>query len=922
MGTESRAACLSENTLAEFVEARLAPERVAETEDHLAGCATCLAIVGQMAAFRSGSGAQRSGAVRRRGDPAAATLRAVDPEDYRVLREIARGGMGRILEAWDRRHGRPVAIKVLLREDEDAAAWFEREARITARLQHPSIIPLYEAGRWSAGEPFFAMKLVAGRSLDRVMEEARTTQDKVALLPHFIAVTEALAYAHEQRVAHRDLKPSNVLVGDYGETVVIDWGLASELRAGDDEPTVAGHAVGTPCYMPPEQARGEPVDERADVYALGALLYQLFTGSPPYSGTSSKETIARVVAGPPEPLASRLPGLPADLATLVDKAMAREPADRYPSAKEMSADLKRYAEGQLVSAHAYSPASLLVRWVKRHRAVVSMAALLVAALAVGGGSSIRRIVRERDRADASAAEAERQRVMADTQREAARKAGDTLDAAMLARRAASVEALAAAEDRKNDTDAALSLYEAAVDLRRQQLEKAPDDDEAQFQLASDRIMRGQLEPGIRAADAMADFQAGHALAEAAHARAPEVARWSRLLGRSDAKLAQALRAAGDDEGSRDVAAQGVEVIEHALAVDPSSVELRSQLGWAAYELGEAELHREKLEAAAAAYGKSLAVRSQLHERDPGSHPATRNVSACQARLGEVALRRGDLAAALAALETARASRVEMVKAEPGSAPWQAELAETMALVAGAQQALGRTDDAIATARGARELARRLVEKEPASPAVMHALVLADERLGDALLARGRMPEAREAYDAAMAVVGPATEREPDNPLWQEPFAAGALGAATAALGAGDLAGARERARAGRASLERARAPAAWSERLLPQAALVDGDVALAAGDVPQAIARYEAAEYASEARLAREPGQVDRVAALAEALVKHAAALGRSADGSGERDRLLARALDLLDAPAVASRLTARQRALREAARRTAGHPF
>jgi serine/threonine protein kinase len=225
---------------------------------------------------------------------ARAALPVVARSCYEVLSEHARGGLGRILRARDPRTGRVVALKEVLRPSPDLIARFAREAMVTANLQHPAIVPVYEVGRWPEGEPFYAMKLVEGRSLDAVIQDAPTLRERLALVPRLIDVAEAIAYAHGQGVIHRDLKPANVLVGSYGETVVIDWGLAR--RSGDPEAalasslvgvisgavTLVGDVVGTPLYMPPEQARGEEVDARADVYAL-AMLY---AGRPPgrYAG--------------------------------------------------------------------------------------------------------------------------------------------------------------------------------------------------------------------------------------------------------------------------------------------------------------------------------------------------------------------------------------------------------------------------------------------------------------------------------------------------------------------------------------------------------------------------------------------------------------------------------------------------------------
>jgi WD40 repeat protein len=344
-----------------------------------------------------------------------AALLVVDPAHYAIANELARGGMGRIVRAYDRRLGRPVAIKELLAGHDDAR--FEREARITARLAHPAIVAIHEAGRWPSGEPFFAMKLVSGTSLDKRIAETKSFAERLALIPSVTAVVDALAYAHSERVIHRDLKPANVLVGTYGETVVIDWGLAKDLAAPDDDvsvgpfrgeasgETVAGAVMGTPAYMPPEQAEGEPVDERADVYALGALLYQVLAGVAPYEGKNTQDVLARVLAGPPPALAKLAPTTPIDLVAIVDKAMARDPAQRFPSAREMADELRRFQTGQLVTSHEYTFGELVRRWLHRYRAPVAVGAIAFVTLAIVGVASVAKIVAETHRADREAADA-------------------------------------------------------------------------------------------------------------------------------------------------------------------------------------------------------------------------------------------------------------------------------------------------------------------------------------------------------------------------------------------------------------------------------------------------------------------------------------------------------------------------------------
>ena len=351
-------------------------------------------------------------------------LPTVDPRLYAIGAEIAHGGMGRIRTATDLRLGREVALKELLEPRPELGARFEREALVTARLQHPAIVAVYEAGRWPSGEPFFAMKLVQGRPLKHVIAEATTFDARLALLPHAIAVADAMAYAHGHQIVHRDLKPANVLVGENGETVVIDWGIAKDLRVGDEPNlpgtrrvadaslTTAGSVMGTPQYMPPEQARGEVVDERADVYAIGAMLYHLLAGVPPYDGDDSRQVLARVAAAPPPPLAGIAIGIAPDLLAIVDIAMARDPRDRYPTARELAAELRRFQTGQLVASHRYTRAQLLRRFVARHRVALAIAAVAAIVVAVGAVISVQQIRGERD-----VARAERGR--ADTERAAA-----------------------------------------------------------------------------------------------------------------------------------------------------------------------------------------------------------------------------------------------------------------------------------------------------------------------------------------------------------------------------------------------------------------------------------------------------------------------------------------------------------------------
>nr|MBA2538571.1 serine/threonine protein kinase [Deltaproteobacteria bacterium] len=328
------------------------------------------------------------------------------PEDRFVEKtELGRGGMGRVVEAIDRALGRSVAIKQSLASASSDLARFEREVRITAQLQHPSVIPILDVGRDEEGRPFYIMRKIEGEPLSTRVEAAATTRDRVALVASLLGAVDATAYAHAHAIIHRDIKPWNILLGPFGETLLIDWGIARRLDETDVDVvaigtadtnialTLHGVAQGTPGFLAPEQARGEVVDARADVYSLGATLFYVLSGKVPFGRIEASEAIAFAAAGESPDFTWIPDDVPRELTAIAAKALAPEPRDRYPEAGAMAADLRRFFAGQLVVAHDYSTRERLVRWLRKHRVAATVTALALVAIAIVSVVSIRQVLR-------------------------------------------------------------------------------------------------------------------------------------------------------------------------------------------------------------------------------------------------------------------------------------------------------------------------------------------------------------------------------------------------------------------------------------------------------------------------------------------------------------------------------------------------
>ncbi len=340
---------------------------------------------------------------------AATAVSAAPKERYEPLGLLGEGGMGRVLSVKDTQFGRVVALKEMTLGEADPGfiRRFLLESIVTANLEHPGVVPVYERGVRD-GAPYYVMRKIGGRSLSAAIEEAKTLEQRLGLVPAVIRAAHALGFAHRRGVVHRDVKPDNIVLGEHGETIVLDWGIAKLRGLAEANPdaealnnvaasgaTVAGAVLGTPSYMAPEQAQGrvDDIDARTDVFALGAVLYEVLTGRPPFREATAMLTVSAAGMHKLEPIDAIAPAVPAALRAIVTRALSAKPEDRFADGAALAAQLEDFqAKAWLGDDSAAS------RWFARAIAALGVLLTLVSAVAtwktlpslreLGGGSLV------------------------------------------------------------------------------------------------------------------------------------------------------------------------------------------------------------------------------------------------------------------------------------------------------------------------------------------------------------------------------------------------------------------------------------------------------------------------------------------------------------------------------------------------------
>jgi len=662
---------------------------------------------------------------------------------YDLGSEVARGGMGRIVAAHDKRLDRPVAIKQLLGGSPSLLARFEREARITARLQHPSIVPIYEAGEDAEGRPFYAMKLVEGRTLREAGEAAGNLDERLGLLPAMTAVCEAVAYAHDRGVIHRDIKPANVLIGDFGETQVIDWGLAKELGTADLEITgemslpgpdltSAGSVVGTPAFMAPEQASGRPATTGSDVYALGALMYATLSGRPPFDGADALTVIAQVTSQPPRALP---PDIPNDLRAIVERAMSRTSASR-PTARELATELRRWQTGQLVKSHAYSSRELLTRWARRNRAPLIVAAVALLAFSMGAAFSLARIVEARDEALQRRDAAEGLvGVVVEDLRDQLERVGqlallDTVGGSVEAyygtleslapneggaNRATALATLGKVRRGTGDLEGALRAHREALETRLS-LGAAAEVVDSRSQLAGVLVALGNLDEALEEAE-LAREQA-RALDDGSAEAGLRLARSEMALGSVHFSAGRARQAIAAQEAAEDALRPGAD----ARSLSLLRASIATHLARAHWQQGAYPRARKRADRAEAEAASAWAL-------DPGSMTWRERLAQIHLLSAHIEVDSGDAATALESIGQAEGLLQQLVEWDAANTSWRLSLVTAVSLRAHVEKEVALPADVqLATNRRVLRLAEEVLELEPTNSQARSRVALARTNL--------------------------------------------------------------------------------------------------------------------------------------------------------------------------------------------------
>lgn len=759
---------------------------------------------------------------------------------FRILRPHARGGLGEVYVARDKELNREVALKEIkdqFADDPDSRSRFVLEAEVTGGLEHPGIVPVYGLGQYEDGRPYYAMRFIKGDSLKEAIDQfhapsrrslspeiereggrrpderagkntvgherqchvgVRPGYDSLAfrkLLGRFIDVCQAISYAHSRGVLHRDLKPGNIMLGKYGETLVVDWGLAKvrdrdDASRCDDEatlrpssgsgvtPTMFGSAIGTPAYMPPEQVAGRLGDlgPASDVYSLGATLYHLLTGQSPFRSGDRGAVLKDVQAGRfSTPRAVRFE-VPQPLEAVCLKAMALKPCDRYSSPQLLADDIEHYLADEPVSAFPEPVTVRARRWVRKHQTltVTSAAVVLVSAIGLGTISTIisgmNANLRHANDQLASANIRERDaRTLAETNEKSAR------DQSQLA--------LSTLTSVITDIQGGLQGLPGSGEVRRRLLKTSLERLEsvsAQFltQAAVDRstwLALNEMGDVILTfgTDPTADQLSAVQLAESYYQRAFQIARSLAETDPNDVqkqydlsnsfnKLGNVFLKLGRTNDALTQFQDGLKINRVEAEADPDDARKQRDLSVSYSRLGGVFLRLGRTTEALRLFEADLKISRVLAEADPDDAEKQRDLSVSYNKLGDVYLTLGRTEDALKQFQDGLKIRRVLAEADTDDAEKQRDLAFSFLRLGGLFLTLGRTDDALTQFQNGLQIRRVLAGADPNEAQKQRELSIALERLGDVFLTLGHTADALLQFEEKLTIDRSLVEVDPNH----------------------------------------------------------------------------------------------------------------------------------------------------------------
>jgi tetratricopeptide (TPR) repeat protein/tRNA A-37 threonylcarbamoyl transferase component Bud32 len=656
------------------------------------------------------------------------SLTTANRSRYALTRIHAEGGLGRIYIAHDNDLGRDVALKELKpaqADRPDAAQRLLKEAQVTGQLEHPNIVPVYELACWPQNEqPFYTMRLVGGQTMRAIIaayherrREGKTDPLELRrLLGAFVSVCQALGYAHSRGVIHRDLKPENVVLGAFGEVIVLDWGLAKMLGHPDDlagprvalsaqaqtDETLAGQILGTPAYMAPEQAEGQldQLDARTDIYGLGAILFEILTGQPPHAGPDLATLLTKISEGPtPRPRATA-PGVPAALDAVCAKAMARQRDQRYPTAVALAEDVQRWLADEPVSAYREPLPARLGRWARRHKSsVTGVAALLLTAVVALTISTVL-VGREKARTEAALAET----------RAAQEKAEANFQLALQAQ-ARTEAALAETRTTQEKAEANFKLALQAVDDFHTKVSDSPD-----LKAHGLEKLRASLLKTAR------DFYERFI-----QERGKEPALQAEL-GRALRRLARITEEIGSMPDAIALQQQALGLFERLAGEHPDSITYQAELGTSHYHLASLYGTTGKFGQAEEAAKKALAIREQVARADPSVPDRQKELAQGHLALGVVYSDTSKWKPAEAAYRQALEVASPLAQTHPKAAEYQRLLAAIHGNLANLYFRSERFKQAVAAHRESIGILDRLASEYPTDPVILDTQATAHHNL--------------------------------------------------------------------------------------------------------------------------------------------------------------------------------------------------